>query len=339
MAKFLNRVKVFTSTTGTGTITLGTAFSTLFCTVAEAGGSNGQVFSYVIEDGNDFELGFGTYTSSGTTLSRDTVRLSKIGGTSGTTKINLSGNGVVFLSPAKEDLLSISETQTANTVLAGPVSGGTAAPAFRALVVDDLPTTAIWGKWTISQTFTVAVISAVNTTTDVVTTGVHGLSTGDIIYLASGTSPAGWGSGLRWVNVLSTTTFTIHPSKANAIAGTSRIDLTTAGSGTRNLNKVIVTLGGSTGIDTTVGDWGLLLNQTTLKGTVTLTTPMSSANSWVAMFNSARGDGLVAVATTDLTYTTTTAGFTVRDTGFTEFDWVSTTSIFPLPLGLIVAGA
>jgi hypothetical protein len=139
MAKLLNRVKLFTATTGTGTITLGAAFSTLFGTVAEAGGSDGDMFSYVIEDGHDFELGVGTYTASGTTFSRDTVRLSKIAGTSGTSKINLSGNAVVFLSPAREDLLSASEAQSANAVLAGPASGGAAAPAFRALVAGDLP--------------------------------------------------------------------------------------------------------------------------------------------------------------------------------------------------------
>ncbi len=109
MAKLFNRAKVNTATTGTGTVTLGAAVSTAFCTFAEAGVANGNVVAYVIEDSNDFEIGIGTYTSSGTTLSRDTVRLSKIGGTAGTSKINLSGSAVVYLSPAKEDMLSMSE--------------------------------------------------------------------------------------------------------------------------------------------------------------------------------------------------------------------------------------
>lgn len=98
-----NRVKVNTSTTGTGTVTLGAAFSNAFCTFAEAGVANGNVVTYTIEDGSDFEVGRGTYTSSGTTLSRDTVLLSKISGTSGTSKISLSGSAVVFLTAAKED--------------------------------------------------------------------------------------------------------------------------------------------------------------------------------------------------------------------------------------------
>lgn len=103
-ALLFNRVKVATATTGTGTITLGAAFSNAFCTFAEGGVANGNVVTYTIEDGLDFEIGRGTYTSSGTTLSRDTVLLSKIGGTAGTSKINLSGSATVFLTAAKEDL-------------------------------------------------------------------------------------------------------------------------------------------------------------------------------------------------------------------------------------------
>jgi hypothetical protein len=57
-----------------------------------------------MEDGNDVEIGEGTYTASGTTLSRDTVTESKIGGTAGTSKINLSGNATVFITARAEDI-------------------------------------------------------------------------------------------------------------------------------------------------------------------------------------------------------------------------------------------
>jgi hypothetical protein len=93
-----------TSTTGTETITLGSALDGFF-TFAEAGAQDADVVSYTIEDGTDFEIGTGTYTASGTTLSRDTVTLSKISGTGGTAKINLSGNATVFLTARAEDLL------------------------------------------------------------------------------------------------------------------------------------------------------------------------------------------------------------------------------------------
>src|SRR6202022_3277170 len=52
------------------------------------------------------EIGRGTYTSSGTTLSRDTVVLSKIGGAAGTTRMNLAGAAVVRIDAAAEDLKS-----------------------------------------------------------------------------------------------------------------------------------------------------------------------------------------------------------------------------------------
>jgi len=109
--KQFNRARMTTATAGTGTITLGSAVAR-YATFAEAGIGDGDLVTYTIEDGNDFEIGRGTYTASGTTLSRDTVLLSKIGGTSGTTKITLSGVASVFLTAAKEDIEQLSLTNT-----------------------------------------------------------------------------------------------------------------------------------------------------------------------------------------------------------------------------------
>lgn len=98
-----NRVKVVTSTTGTGTVTLSSA-ETGYAGFSEAGVTDGSVVTYLIEEGNDFEIGQGTYTASGTTLSRDAVRLSKISGTAGTSKMNLAGAAKVSIVDAAEDM-------------------------------------------------------------------------------------------------------------------------------------------------------------------------------------------------------------------------------------------
>jgi hypothetical protein len=65
-----DRVKETTTTTGTGTITLAGAVSG-FQAFSVIGDGN-ETF-YTIAGGGEFEVGIGTYTSSGTTLSRDTV--------------------------------------------------------------------------------------------------------------------------------------------------------------------------------------------------------------------------------------------------------------------------
>jgi len=65
-----DRVQENTSTTGTGTITLSGAVSG-FNSFSVIG--NGNTTYYTIVGGTQWEVGLGTYTSSGTTLSRDTV--------------------------------------------------------------------------------------------------------------------------------------------------------------------------------------------------------------------------------------------------------------------------
>lgn len=57
---------------GTGTITLGAALAP-YRTWAAAGAVNGGSYSYRIDDGGNFEIGYGTYTATGTTLTRTLV--------------------------------------------------------------------------------------------------------------------------------------------------------------------------------------------------------------------------------------------------------------------------
>jgi hypothetical protein len=95
-----------TGTTGTGTISLGSAVSG-YQSFADAGVTDGNVVRYVIEDGASWEIGTGTYTSSGTTLSRTPDQSS-----SGGSAISLSGNAFVFVTAAADDIVTPTKTQT-----------------------------------------------------------------------------------------------------------------------------------------------------------------------------------------------------------------------------------
>ena len=67
-----DRVRETTTTAGTGTVTLAGAVVG-FQTFAAVGDGNVTYYTIADQGGADWEVGIGTYTSSGTTLSRDTV--------------------------------------------------------------------------------------------------------------------------------------------------------------------------------------------------------------------------------------------------------------------------
>lgn len=98
MPKLVNRAKMTTSTTGTGTITLGSA-SSGFQTFADAGIADGDSLRYVIEDGTSWEIGTGVYTASGTTLTRSVLESSN-----SDAALNLSGSATVFVTAVAEDI-------------------------------------------------------------------------------------------------------------------------------------------------------------------------------------------------------------------------------------------
>jgi hypothetical protein len=79
-----DRVKETTTTTGTGTITLAGAASG-FQSFSVVGNGNTTYYTIAGQGTSEWEIGIGTYTSSGTTLSRDTVLASSAGAPTKTT--------------------------------------------------------------------------------------------------------------------------------------------------------------------------------------------------------------------------------------------------------------
>ena len=113
MVKLVNRAKMTTSTTGTGTITLGSAVDG-FQTFAAAGVSNGETVRYCIEDGtSNFELGSGVFTASGTTLTRVVSESSN-----SNNAISLTGSAIVFITAIAADIQPTTFTTTVFTATA-----------------------------------------------------------------------------------------------------------------------------------------------------------------------------------------------------------------------------
>src|SRR4051794_39883021 len=101
MAKLFNLASMTTATVGTGTITLGAAVSG-YLTFALAGVANADIVDYAIKDGANSEIGTGTYTSAGTTLTRTVTK-----STNANSPISLSGSAQVFISPRAETLITV----------------------------------------------------------------------------------------------------------------------------------------------------------------------------------------------------------------------------------------
>lgn len=128
-----DRVKETSTTTGTGTFTLAGA-STGFQSFSVIGDGNSTYYCIVDSAAGAWEVGIGTYTSSGTTLSRDTILESSNSGSA----VNFgSGNKDVFVTyPAERAVIgsngyiensstiSVSTTINAgsNAISAGPVT-------------------------------------------------------------------------------------------------------------------------------------------------------------------------------------------------------------------------
>jgi hypothetical protein len=135
MSLLVNRARMTTATTGTGALTLGLALAG-YLSLNEAGVPNAATVTYCIEDGSNFEIGRGVYSSSGQTLTRAAIIVSKIHGEApDTAPISLSGSATVFITGAAEDLLSRNAAIADNAILRG--DGGAGGVQASAVTISD----------------------------------------------------------------------------------------------------------------------------------------------------------------------------------------------------------
>ena len=102
-----DRVKETTTTAGTGTVTLLGA-STGYQSFSAIGNGNTTYYTIAGQTGSEWEVGIGTYTSSGTTLARTTVIAS-----------SNSGSLVNFSAGTKDVFVTYPAEYTANAVGGG----------------------------------------------------------------------------------------------------------------------------------------------------------------------------------------------------------------------------
>ena len=179
-----DRVKETSTTTGTGTFTLAGA-STGFQSFSVIGNGTTTFYTIALQGGNEWEVGVGTYTSSGTTLARNTVIESSNGGT----LVNFSaGTKDVFVTqPAERTVYDSTgstggtdsiNTNTANTVVRRDASGNFSAGTITAALSGNATTATTATNSTNATVTTSSTASAfkvpfANTTAS--TTGNYGL--------------------------------------------------------------------------------------------------------------------------------------------------------------------
>ena len=125
MAKYFNRARMTVTSTGTGALTLGVAL-TGYQTFSAAGVADGDTVGYAIEDGSSWEIGTGTYTASGTTLSRTVTASSN-----SNSAISVTTSAQVFVTALAADLVNASNL-TSGTLAAARGGAGTVSGIMKA---------------------------------------------------------------------------------------------------------------------------------------------------------------------------------------------------------------
>ena len=179
-----DRVKETSTTTGTGTFTLAGA-STGFQSFSVIGNGNTVYYCIVRPGSSEWEVGIGTYTSSGTTLSRDTILESSNSGSA----VNFgAGSKDVFCTyPAERSVTTdsigtIASQAASNVAITGGSIDGTTIGATTKAAVSG---TVVTGTTSVVAANGVLVNADSVTTNLTIGTGQNGFSVGPLT-VASG---------------------------------------------------------------------------------------------------------------------------------------------------------
>ena len=276
-----DRVKVTTTTTGTGDLSLASA-ATGFQDFSVVGDGNTTYYAVSSALGSEWEVGIGTYTASGTTLSRDTIFDSSNSGSA----VNFSAGtkDVYVVYPSERAVIVDGSTVTIPNSATVPVSSGGTGASTAAGALTNLGLTATATE----LNYVDGVTSAIQTQLDAMVEKAGDTMTGYLTLVGDPTN-ANHAANKTYVDNLVTAGVSYHDPVRGEVPDTTGNLNATYNNGTDGVGATLTNAGTLAAFayggisDWQAGERVLIYNQTTQtqNGIYTVTTVGDGATAWV----------------------------------------------------------